>query len=371
MVAIAILGSDPITFFLITHLTHHSRSPQHQPENINKILFVGQPNDDDYGFGKVKHVKVKTFDDYEIAVPREQINYTTDLKELVEFNPDYIFVTLKGNQVIEILQEIAELDGKTVVVTFNGYHNSELVHVALPNTKIIDGMIVQYVYHLSDCQFVQETEGCIYLQSIPDALPIQQIFQQSQLTVRTCSNIKSFMYGRLIMNLAGAIVALSGLSFTQFIKNKNWRKILASSMWEAFEVFKHHNIVPLVSMDRIPSFLHTSLPLHLLPYLLLSPNWVLNPVVMSLLKNDPISLSSMSKDFKCGRRTGIEELQGEIVKLATVNGSIKTAYNSGVYGLVKLVEKSMMDKKDGWKVAFTNEEVIGYIEHGTVPACLL
>ncbi|CAG8456625.1 1615_t:CDS:2 [Acaulospora colombiana] len=319
---------------------------------------------------KVQHVKVKTFDDYEIAVPRDQIDYTTDLKALVDFNPDYMLITMKGNQVVEVLQEIVELDGKTVVVTLNGYHNSELVRVALPNTKIIEGMIMQSIYHLSDCQFVQESEGFIYLQPTPDTPPIQQIFQQSQLTVYICNHIKSFMYGHLVMNLADAIVALSGLPFAQFIKSKRWRRILASSMWEAFEVFKHHKIVPLVPASRLPSFLNTSLSLHLLPYLLLSPNWVLNSVVINLLRSDPVSVSSMSRDFKQGRKTEIEEWQGEIVKLAGARGSVKTTYNGGVYRLVKLVEKSMTEEKDGWKVAFTREEVIGYIERGTIPICL-
>lgn len=115
MVSIAVVGSDPIAHFLVTHLIYHNYHPQCHPDNVNKILFItGFPNSD-IDLNNAKHIKIKTFDDYEISVSRDEINYTNNLKKLVEFKPDYLIITLRENQISEVLQEIVELDGKTVV----------------------------------------------------------------------------------------------------------------------------------------------------------------------------------------------------------------------------------------------------------------
>ncbi|CAG8490046.1 10685_t:CDS:2 [Diversispora eburnea] len=350
----------------------------------NNILFItGHPSfsNPNIDLKKSKHLKVRTYDDYEISVPRDEIDFNDNLKTLIEFNPDYVLITFKENLIIEALQKVAELDGKTVIVTTNGYNAPEFVRVALPNTKVIEGIIMQSISTVENSinsEFIQECEGCIYLQSSVETPLIHQILQQSMLTTHTCNNVKSLIYGKLLLSLAHPLVALSDQSLQKLIQNKNWRRLLALLMWEALKVFNNNGIVPSVLShlnicNLELSTLNSSLPLYLTPYLLLTPNWILKPMLNNFydfLNVESHPVLKMSDDFKSGRKTEIEELQGEIIKLANNNKLIKPKYNEGIYQLVKLVEKSMFDTQEGWKIAFTYEEVMAYIDHGEISKVL-
>ncbi|CAG8746458.1 10899_t:CDS:2, partial [Racocetra fulgida] len=352
MVSIAILGCDNNAFYLVSHLLYHNYNPQQHPDNNNKILLVGH-QDPFHNLDSSEKIVFKTFDGLEMVIPRGQVNYTTDTKKVVDFNPDFVLVTLKGTRTIEVLKDIVNLDGKTVIVSMQeGILNSDIISVILPNTKIIEGLILQKISSSQNCHFVQDSsDGVIILQSTPDSLKLQQIFYQSELLVRLCSNLKNVMYGQLILKLGNALVYLSGLSFDEYVKDKTWRRIHAYCQWEAFEVFKRHGIDPVSAMN-------SSLPLQMIPYLLMTPDWILRPVLDNIFKQESMKfgINLMSQDFNFRNKLEIDDLQGEIVRLGG-SGGLTTVYNNGILRLVKLV-------KPDWKVGIDAVDVLAYIENG-------
>ncbi|RIB02965.1 hypothetical protein C2G38_2035346 [Gigaspora rosea] len=369
MVSIAILGCDNNAFYLASHLLYHNYNPQLHPDNNNRILLVGH-QDPFHDLDNSPKIVFKTCDGLEIVIPRNQIEYTADAKNVVDFNPDFVLLTLKGTRTIEVLKDIVNLDGKTVIVSMqDGILNSDIISVILPNTKIIEGLILQNITSSQNCHFVQESsDGVIILQLTPESLKLQQVFHQSELSVRLCSNLKNVMYGQLMLKLGNALVYLSGLPFDEYIKDKNWRRIHAYCQWEAFEVFKHHGIEPV-------SAVNSSLPLQITPYLLMTPDWILRPVLDNIFKQETMKygINLMPKDFrdfKIENKLEIDDLQGEIVRLGGSEG-LKTIYNSGILRLVKIVENVMREAKQDWKVEIEADEVLNYIENGTVPQVLL
>jgi ketopantoate reductase len=145
MVSIAILGCGNIGFYIASHLIHNNHHAFDNPYNNNKILCIGRqrlldelnfsekltltklnniiefdPIKDKNGYflKGMDEIKVaRDDDDYkdEIVILKEEIIYETDLKKLIEFNPDYVIVTLKSTQIFDVFKELKDLDGKTTV----------------------------------------------------------------------------------------------------------------------------------------------------------------------------------------------------------------------------------------------------------------
>lgn len=137
MVAIAILGCGNVGFYIASHLIHNNHHAFNNPYNNNKILCVGRQRllDELNLSKKLTLTKLNNFtdidtvkendeieaedekDEYEekIVILRDEIFYETDLKELIKFNPDYVIVTLKSNQISDVFNELKDLDGKTTV----------------------------------------------------------------------------------------------------------------------------------------------------------------------------------------------------------------------------------------------------------------
>ncbi|CAG8794561.1 2829_t:CDS:1, partial [Racocetra persica] len=132
-----------------------------------------------------------------------------------------------------------------------------------------------------------------------------------------------------------------------------------------FEVFKRHGIDPVSAMN-------SSLPLQMIPYFLMTPDWILRPVLDNIFKQESMKfgINLMSQDFNFGNKLEIDDLQGEIVRLGG-SGGLTTVYNNGILRLVKLVENVMRDLNQDWKVGIDAVDVLAYIENGVVPNVLL
>ncbi|CAG8725396.1 32385_t:CDS:2, partial [Racocetra persica] len=148
MVKLAILGCGNIGFFLAAKILHHYYLLSNKKTSVNEkveLLLVGRQRllDDLNASGRIL---LTTIDGTKTVIPRDHVNYVTDAKKLIEFQPDYVLVTLKVTQTIEAMKEIAELDGKIKIVSIqNGARNYDLIKKKFPKSQVINGMIVQNV----------------------------------------------------------------------------------------------------------------------------------------------------------------------------------------------------------------------------------
>lgn len=132
------------------------------------------------------------------------------------------------------------------------------------------------------------------------------------LAVEAHGDMKAVLWGKLLMNLNNALVALSGLPLATELSDRRWRLILASQIDEALAAMKASGIEPARIAGLRPA---------LLPKVLSLPDWLFRLLARRMLAIDPEARSSMWDDLQRGRRTEIDELQGAILRLANQAGT--------------------------------------------------
>ncbi|CAG8832663.1 40109_t:CDS:2, partial [Gigaspora margarita] len=366
-------------------ILHHYYPLSNKKENVVnenvELLLVGRQRLLDK-LNESGEILLMTYNGTKIIIPRDHVNYVTDAKKIIEFQPDYVLVTLKVTQTVEVMRKIAELDGKVIIVSIqNGVRNFDLIRSIFLKSQIISGMIVQNITYSNPCNFTQTSDGSLFFQFTPSTHFITSILSNAGINNIITTDIRSVQYGKLILNLGNAFTAIGG-SLKQILDSKTYRRIFAICQWEAIEVLDGSDI------NFVP--FNYKLPIRLMPYVLYAPDWLSNFLITNVLgmKTDN-ARSSMLEDFSLGRKTEIEELQGEIVRLGEIirkdrdEGGIiidgvklgrgdrsLTPYNHGILELVKLVEEWMEEHKKGWDVPFTADEVLAFIEYGIVPQAL-
>jgi 2-dehydropantoate 2-reductase len=132
------------------------------------------------------------------------------------------------------------------------------------------------------------------------------------LGVETHSDMTAVLWGKLLINLNNALVALSGLPLASELADRRWRLILAGQIDEALAAMRASGI----ALARIGG-----LRPGLLPKLLRLPDWLFKRIARRMLAIDPQARSSMWDDLQRGRPTEIGELQGAVLRLAEKAGT--------------------------------------------------
>lgn len=132
--------------------------------------------------------------------------------------------------------------------------------------------------------------------------------------------MESILCGKLLVNLNNALNAISDVPLVEELSNRKWRLKLADQMEEGLAVLKAEGVTP-----SPPS----PVPAWVLPYILRFPTPLFRAAAKQMLAIDPKARSSMWDDLQHGRKTEIDELQGEIIRLGEKHG-IPTPVNSSV-----------------------------------------
>jgi len=118
-------------------------------------------------------------------------------------------------------------------------------------------------------------------------------------------------WAKLLLNLNNPVNALSGLPLRAQLLDRDHRRVLAALQREALAALAAAGIQPAQI---------TALPAQRLPAVLSLPNWLFRRVAARMLKIDDQARSSMADDLAMGRRTEIDALCGEVVRLARAHG---------------------------------------------------
>lgn len=241
---------------------------------------------------------------------------TDDMAALIKTHarPDAVVVSLQ-NGVDNADRLRAGLDGRTVLagmVPFNVVQSP-------------DGEVPLRVHRASDGKVMIE-DGDAGLVSL---LGVASFLNVGGLAVEAHADMKAVLWGKLLMNLNNALVALSDLPLATELADRRWRLILAGQIDEALQAMKASAIEPARIAGLRPA---------LLPKVLRLPDWLFRLLARRMLAIDPQARSSMWDDLQRGRPTEIDDLQGAILRLAEKAGT-PSPLTRQVAGLVRAAEQ--------------------------------
>ncbi|TGQ38693.1 2-dehydropantoate 2-reductase [Mesorhizobium sp. M00.F.Ca.ET.216.01.1.1] len=229
---------------------------------------------------------------------------------------DVILVTVKSGATQDMAGLIAaHARPDAVVVSLqNGVDNADRLRAWLAGRLVLAGMVPFNVVQSPDGELPlrmhRASDGKVIIEDGPAGLV--ELLDVAGLAVETHGDMKAVLWGKLLLNLNNALVALSGLPLAAQLADRRWRLILAGQIDEALAALKASGIEPARIAGLRPA---------LLPKVLRLPDWLFKLVARRMLAIDPEARSSMWDDLQRGRPTEIGDLQGAVLGLAEKTGT--------------------------------------------------
>lgn len=243
----------------------------------------------------------------DVRVPAEQLQYETSPGAAAE--ADLVLVTVKSAATETAADELAAvLKPGAVVVSFqNGIRNGDILCERLPEQTVLTGMVPFNVLNRGSGAFHQGTEGGLDIQRHPAVAAWTGAFQQAGLPLTEHEDMLAVQWAKLLLNLNNPVNALSDLPLRDELAQRSYRRCLAAAQAETLELLSAKGITPARLM---------AIPPQRLPGLLRLPDFVFRRLASKMLAIDPLARTSMWEDLQAGRRTEVDYLNGEVVRLA-------------------------------------------------------
>lgn len=300
----------------------------------SKVRFIGRER-----LGKAIAVDGLRLTDHlgaDLRVPAGSVDYRTDPMGLTK--ADMILVTVKAGDTEaagEALAQYAPRDA--LIVSFqNGIGNEDILRRMLPGRTVLPGMVPFNVVQLPNSIFKQASGGALDIEKNDALAPYLDAFERAGLPLKQHDAFRPIQWGKLLMNLNNAISGLSGLPLREELSGRDYRKCLALAQDEALAAMDAAGIRPAKL---------TLLPPAWLPSLLRLPNWIFLRLANSIMSIDPAARSSMIDALDTGRKTDVDWLNGEVVRLAEKNGLTAPANAK----LVELIHQSEAGPRKRWR----------------------
>lgn len=249
------------------------------------------------------------------------VDVRTDALALAQ--ADVIVLTMKSRGLKAAMDQISEhvSKGAVLISLLNGTAPVRDLRARFPDRDVIAGMVPFNVVWADDTQLHQSGSGQIALERHPMTTWLADL----GLPVDLHADLGPIQHGKLLLNLANAVNALSGKPLYDMLSDRAYRRVYAASIEEALKVYEAGN-VPWVQVG--PN--NPRLALRMLR----APNWLFHLVVLRRQKLDRTSMTSMAGDLMAGRPTEIETINGEITRLGAQHG-VATPVNDSLIRLVK------------------------------------
>lgn len=324
MIKITVLGAGSIGCYVSGCLL--ASDPLLRAPNTLTLIGRKRLQDDIAGHG----IKVTDWQGRNQSTEPVCVTFSLDNDSLTD--ADFILLCVKSQDTENAAALIKHRAKPSAVVVSlqNGVSNAQLLRQSLPQC-VIAGMVPFNVFYKGRGHFHCGTEGNLAIED-PNGLcnPLINALEKASLPVTVYCDMAAVQYGKLIMNLNNAVNALSGIPLKSQLGDRQYRLVMAQVLSEALAVLKAEGITPARTGKVIPK---------LMPKIMKLPNFLFNIVAASTLKIDPEARSSMFEDLVLGRRTEIDYLNGEVVRLGNKN-NISTPVNMHIVELVKQSEKA-------------------------------
>ena len=211
----------------------------------------------------------------------------------------------------------------------NGVSNVEVLEKGLGGRfEVARGMVQYNVAYLGEGRFHKGVAGDLYADRRAGTRALAEAIGQGPAALKLSDEMLGLAWGKLLINLNNAVNALSGRSLIEELKQRDYRRVFAASMREGLDLLEQAEIEPVASGPIAPSRL---------PRVIGSPDWLFNRFFLKRWKIDAKARSSMADDLAAGRRTEVDYINGELVRLA--ERLQRTApVNSAIVELVRAAE---------------------------------
>ena len=275
-----------------------------------------------------------------IHLPAGTITCSPDPKLCTD--ADLILVTVKSTDTASAAKAIARHARKdAVLLSFqNGISNPETLRATVPGRTVLTGMVPFNVVRLGNGRFNKTVAGELYAQDHALTRAVQDAVGTRPGSMKLVEDMAPVAWSKLLINLNNAVNALSGKPLLEQLKDRDYRRVVATCMDEALAAMKLEGIEPaklgMVAPNALPTVLR-------LPNLMFAP-------FLKAQNIAPDARSSMADDFEAGRLTEIDFLNGEVVALARRHKRIPKV-NAGIVQLVKQVEAGVERRWSGKELA--------------------
>jgi len=276
-------------------------------------------------------LRVSDLEGLDRLLPADGFTVTADPKAALA-GADVVLVTVKSGATEEMAGLIAAHAPEHAVVVGlqNGVDNVDTLRAALGKRTVLAGMVPFNVVQSGESErplrVHRATSGTVLIE--PGAEGLAELLNVEGFAVAEHDDIKAIQWGKLLINLGNALVALSDLPLLTMLSDRRWRRLMAAQMDEGLAAMRASGIKP----GRV-----TGPPPGLIPKLLRLPNWLFLRLARRMLSVDPNARSSMWEDLTRGRPTEIDYLQGKVLALAERSGT-PTRLNRRVLDLVYAAE---------------------------------
>ncbi|NGY06093.1 ketopantoate reductase family protein [Solimonas terrae] len=274
-----------------------------------------------------------------LVVARPGLRTTLDLHDV-----DYLLIGVKHPQLDALIDSLPPLPpGCTIVSTLNGLSALRRLRERLPGVRVVPMTVMFNAQLLGPLHTELTTRAEIYIGS--DDRRLLRAFAAPRITVRS-SHGEAAAWGKLLINLANAICALSHATFEDLLKPGPLRAIYVAILDEAIGVLRASG-TPFRLPMPIPHAWYRSLLAgrSSLP-------WHLARRRNGLRER---AYPSMVADVEQGKPTEVNELNGEIVRLAASHG-LAAPRNQR---LVELVSAMSGAPPHYWAAAELRQRVLG------------
>jgi 2-dehydropantoate 2-reductase len=273
--------------------------------------------------------------------PGSDLVITQDPQALADV--DVCLVTVKSRDTEAAGRTLARiLPRDAVVVSFqNGLRNPASLRAELAigsrarAPQVIAAMVSYNVLRDDACSFRQATGGPLVIGTADgDAgerlRTLAAAFVRAGERCRLRADVDDVLAGKLLLNLNNGVCAVTGLTIAQTLRSRTLRLCFAKLMHEGLAVMRASGLHPASVLLLPPAWIAR---------LLGWPDAIVLRAAKSLANVDPRAKSSTLQDLEAGRPTEIDELSGEIVRLAERAG-VPAPANRLIVELVHELEAS-------------------------------
>ena len=306
------------------------------------VTFIGRPR-----LAAEIRANGLTLSDYsgwQIHLP--SIDYRTDPAALADC--DVIVLTVKSADTASAAHEIGQKCRKgTLVINFqNGISNVDVLRGELGDwVELAPGMIPFNVAHLGNGKFHKGVAGQLHAEERRETQALAAAIGTGPAALRLSLDMPSLAWGKLLINLNNAVNGLSGRTLIEELGERDYRRVVAACQREGLRLLKSAGIRPGKVGAVSPG---------LLPLVLEAPDWLFKNLFMKAWKIDEKARSSMADDLSAGRKTEVDQINGELVALAKRLGT-DAPVNRAIVNLVHWAESGAKP----WSAQGLRREVLG------------